>query len=55
MNKAEIKIKYLEKIKSIQKHNQLYYNENKNSISDQKYDKIKRENNRFRKKIQFFK
>jgi DNA ligase (NAD+) len=38
-----IKKKYLEKIKLYQKHNKLYYNENKPSVSDQKYDVLKKE------------
>ena len=38
-----IKKNYLEKIKKIQKYNELYYNKSKPAISDQKYDILKKE------------
>jgi DNA ligase (NAD+) len=38
-----IKKNYLEKIKKIQEHNRLYYNKSKPIITDQEYDKLKKE------------
>ena len=38
-----IKKNYLKKIEKIQKHNKLYYNKSKPIISDQEYDKLKKE------------
>ena len=38
-----IKKNYLEKIKKIQKYNELYYNKSEPSVSDQKYDILKKE------------
>ncbi len=41
MKKDEIKKEYRSKIKSYLKHNQLYYENNKPSITDSEYDKLK--------------
>ena len=38
-----IKKNYLEKIKKIQAHNNLYYNKSKPTIADQEYDVLKKE------------
>ena len=43
MNNNFIKKNYLEKIKKIQKYNELYYVKSKPAISDQKYDVLKKE------------
>ena len=43
MNKKEIKEKYQEKIKLINKLNKFYYNENKSLVSDAEYDQLKKE------------
>ena len=37
-----IKKNYLEKIKKIQEHNNLYYNKSKPTIADQEYDILKK-------------
>ena len=56
MNKEVEKI-YKIKIKELQKHNKLYYDNDSPSISDSEYDKLKREtinledNNKFLKKF----
>jgi len=50
-----IKKKYLEKIKLIQKHNELYYDKNKPSVSDQKYDVLKKEIINLENKYEFLK
>ena len=43
MNKKEIKEKYQEKIKLINKLNKFYYNESKSLVSDAEYDQLKKE------------
>ena len=41
--KSEIIKKYLQKIKDLKKHNDLYFNHDKPKISDGEYDLFKRE------------
>ena len=43
MNKKNIQIKYINKIKLIKRYNQYYYNKNKSLVSDQAYDELKQE------------
>ena len=43
MNKKEIQDKYKQKIKSINRYNQSYYDESKPIIHDSKYDELKKE------------
>jgi len=43
VKKDDIIHKYLEKIKLIKKHNKFYYDEDAPTISDRKYDKLKKE------------
>ena len=41
MIKEDIIKKYKEKLQNYEKHNQLYFNKSKPSISDYEYDKLK--------------
>ena len=43
MRESEIKKKYFEKIKELEKHNKLYFEKSAPKISDSKYDQIKNE------------
>ena len=43
MNNISIKKNYLNKIKLIKKYNKYYYDKNNPAISDEEYDKLKRE------------
>jgi len=43
MNNISIKKNYLNKIKLIKKYNKYYYDKNSSAISDEEYDKLKRE------------
>ena len=43
MQKYEIKKKYSNKIKELNKHNLLYYQKSKPIISDKEYDNLKKE------------
>ena len=43
MKDSFIQKNYLEKIEKLQVHNKLYYNKSKSIISDQEYDKLKKE------------
>ena len=42
MNNNEIKKKYNAKIKELKLHNKLYFDKNSPKISDDKYDKLKK-------------
>ena len=53
MSNKEIKKKYLLKIEQIIKHNQLYFNKSKPTISDKEYDKLKNEIVELEKKFPF--
>ena len=50
-----IKRNYLEKIKKIQKHNELYYDKSKPAVLDQEYDKLKYEVLELENKFPFLK
>ena len=52
---SEIKLLYKRKIKSIKKHNQLYFTNDSPEISDSEYDKIKLEILKLEKKYSFLK
>ena len=52
---SEIKLLYKKKIKSIKKHNQLYFTNDSPEISDSEYDKIKLEILEIEKKYPFLK
>ena len=52
--KAEIIKIYTEKIKQLEKHNELYFNEDNPSISDSKYDNLKKEITNLEKKKYIF-
>ena len=41
-NKESIKKIYIDKIKKLNKHNELYYLKNKTVIADKEYDELKR-------------
>ena len=43
MNNISIKKNYLNKIKLIKKYNKYYYDKNNPVISDEEYDKLKRD------------
>ena len=53
MQKNEIKKKYFNKIKELNKHNLLYYQKSKPTISDKDYDKLKKEIFELEKKYTF--
>ncbi len=53
MQKNEIKKKYFDKIKELNKHNLLYYQKSKPIISDKDYDKLKKEIFELEKKYTF--
>ena len=53
MQKNEIKKKYFNKIKELNKHNLLYYQKSKPIISDKDYDKLKKEIFELEKKYTF--
>ena len=55
MNKKEIISKYKNKIKNLTKHNYLYYQKSKPSISDSEYDELKKEIIEFEKNYNFLK
>ena len=55
MIKEDIIKKYKEKLRNYEKHNQLYFNKSKPSISDYEYDKLKREILDLEKKYKFLK
>ena len=55
MKRDLIKKKYSEKIKSINHFNKKYYNENTSEVSDEKYDKLKREILKLEKEYSFLK
>ena len=55
MNDNEIYKKYLNKVKLIQKYNELYYNKNLSNISDFEFDEIKKEVLDLEKKYNFLK
>ncbi len=55
MNEAELKKYYNKKIAEIKKHNKLYFEDSSPKISDNKYDKIKREILDLEKKYSFLK
>ena len=53
MNEVEITKYYNKKISEIKKHNKLYFEESSPVISDEKYDKIKKEILNLEKKYSF--
>ena len=53
MNEKKIKQNYLNKIKELQKHNKLYYNESSPILSDKKYDELKKEIINIEKKYKY--
>ncbi len=53
MNEKKIKQNYLNKIKELQKHNRLYYNESSPILSDKKYDELKKEIINIEKKYKY--
>ena len=55
MNKKKIQIKYSEKIRLINRYNKFYYDNNNPKVSDQKYDKLKKEILELEKKYTFLK
>ncbi len=54
-NRNLIKKEYLNKIKELKKHNQLYYEKSSPKISDSKYDQLKKEIIELEKKYNFLK
>ena len=52
-NKTEIIKEFKKKLNEIKKHNNLYYNNDKPIISDENYDKLKKEISQFEKKYSF--
>ncbi len=54
-NKEKIILEYNDKVKSLIKHNELYYNKDKPKISDHEYDKIKKDTLELEKKFPFLK
>lgn len=54
-NKEKIILEYEDKIKSLIRHNKLYYNKDNPKISDQEYDKIKKATLELEKKFPFLK
>src|SRR6056300_1525060 len=55
MNKKSIQIEYNEKISLINKFNKFYYDDNDPKVTDQKYDKLKKEILELEKKYRFLK
>ena len=55
MKESEIKKLYKKKIKEINKHNKLYFNESAPIISDKQYDEIKKEIFYLEKKYSYLK
>ena len=55
MKKSEIKKDYSLKLKELYKHNKLYYNDSKPSISDNEYDKLKLDIFKLEEKYSFLK
>ena len=55
MNKKSIQIEYSEKISLINKFNKFYYDDNDTKVTDQKYDKLKKEILELEKKYKFLK
>mgnify|MGYP006217152467 FL=1 len=55
MRESEIKKKYLEKIKELEKHNKFYFEESAPKISDSEYDQIKKEIINLEKKYSYLK
>ena len=53
MNEKKIKQNYLNKIKELQKHNRLYYNDSSPILSDKKYDELKKEIINIEKKYKY--
>ena len=54
-SKEKIILEYEDKIKSLIRHNKLYYNKDNPKISDQEYDKIKKATLELEKKFPFLK
>ena len=54
-SKNLIEKKYLLKIKELKKHNKLYYEKSSPKISDEEYDKLKKEIIELEKKYNFLK
>ncbi len=55
MSSKNVNKKYLEKIEEFQKHNKLYYDKNNPSVSDEKFDILKKEILELEKKHSFLK
>ena len=55
MSSKNVKKKYLEKIEEFHKHNKLYYDKNSPTISDEKFDILKKEILNLEKKYNFLK
>ncbi len=55
MKKEKIKNQYLEKVKELVNHNKLYYDKSSPSISDNQYDKLKKDIIELEKKFPFLK
>ena len=55
MNKKNIQIEYSKKISLINKFNKFYYDDNSPKVTDQKYDKLKKEILELEKKYKFLK
>jgi len=55
MNKKSLQIEYNEKISLINKFNKFYYDDNDPKVTDQKYDKLKKEILELEKKYRFLK
>ena len=50
-DRKSVKKKYIDKIRQLNIHNELYYTKNKPKINDQEYDELKKKCFRFRTKI----
>ena len=55
MSSKNVNKKYLEKIEEFHKHNKLYYDKNSPTISDEKFDILKKEILDLEKKYNFLK
>jgi DNA ligase (NAD+) len=53
MNKVEIQTQYNDKVKQINKYNEFYYDKNKPKVSDEDYDKLKKDILFLEKKYKF--